>query len=210
VRFLCARRWKILERNVRTPVGELDIVARDGRTLVFIEVKTRRTAAFGAPQEAVGAAQAAADCARRAVVSGPGRKPVGIAAVRRDCRHARGGRGQDRASARRLWPGWRRVATDLSCLQTRLSGRSEPAVRPRGEGWSMEIHLSSYGYFRVAVVAPAHRVADVAFNTEQIRRAVHDADGCRFFLFPVTVPDGLYLWRSVFSAGAHRGSAPRR
>lgn len=48
----------------------------------------------------------------------------------------------------------------------------------------MEIHLSSYGYFRVAVVAPAHRVADVAFNTEQIRRAVHDADGCRFFLFP--------------------------
>jgi putative endonuclease len=54
VQFLCARRWKILERNVRTPVGELDIVARDGRTLVFVEVKTRRSAAFGAPQEAVG------------------------------------------------------------------------------------------------------------------------------------------------------------
>jgi putative endonuclease len=54
VRFLSARRWKILQRNVRTPVGELDIVARDGRTLVFVEVKTRRSAAFGAPQEAVG------------------------------------------------------------------------------------------------------------------------------------------------------------
>ena len=34
-------------------VGELDIVARDGDTLVFVEVKARRTVAFGAPEEAV-------------------------------------------------------------------------------------------------------------------------------------------------------------
>ena len=45
---------KILERNVRTPVGEIDLVARHGRTLVFVEVKTRRGRIFGVPQESVG------------------------------------------------------------------------------------------------------------------------------------------------------------
>lgn len=45
---------KIIERNFRTPVGEVDIIARQGRTLVFVEVKTRRSDAFGTPQEAVG------------------------------------------------------------------------------------------------------------------------------------------------------------
>jgi putative endonuclease len=33
--------YKILERNYRTNVGEIDIIARDGKTLVFVEVKTR-------------------------------------------------------------------------------------------------------------------------------------------------------------------------
>lgn len=54
VRFLRRAGMKILERNLRTPVGEIDIIARQGRTLVFVEVKTRRSAAFGVPQEAVG------------------------------------------------------------------------------------------------------------------------------------------------------------
>jgi putative endonuclease len=40
-----------------TPVGEIDIIARKGKTLVFAEVKTRRSSAYGAPQEAVGAAK---------------------------------------------------------------------------------------------------------------------------------------------------------
>jgi putative endonuclease len=44
----------ILARNWRCPVGELDIVARDGSTLVICEVKTRRSRAYGSPLEAVG------------------------------------------------------------------------------------------------------------------------------------------------------------
>ena len=43
----------IIERNFRCPRGELDIIARDGETAVFVEVKTRRTAALGSPLEAV-------------------------------------------------------------------------------------------------------------------------------------------------------------
>jgi putative endonuclease len=39
---LAAAGWEIVERNARTRYGELDIVARDGRTLVFVEVKAAR------------------------------------------------------------------------------------------------------------------------------------------------------------------------
>lgn len=45
---------KILQRNVHTPVGEIDLVASQRRTLVFVEAKTRRSSAFGSPAEAVG------------------------------------------------------------------------------------------------------------------------------------------------------------
>jgi putative endonuclease len=45
---LVAADWEILERNARTRYGELDIVALDDRTLVFIEVKAgRANSAFG-------------------------------------------------------------------------------------------------------------------------------------------------------------------
>jgi putative endonuclease len=43
----------VLDRNWRCPHGELDLVARDGHTLVFCEVKTRRSDEFGTPAEAV-------------------------------------------------------------------------------------------------------------------------------------------------------------
>jgi putative endonuclease len=54
VRYLRRMGMKILERNLRTPVGEIDVIARQGKKLVFVEVKTRRSDAFGSPQEAVG------------------------------------------------------------------------------------------------------------------------------------------------------------
>lgn len=44
---------RIVARNWRCPDGEIDIVAWDGETLAFCEVKTRRGAAFGSPAEAV-------------------------------------------------------------------------------------------------------------------------------------------------------------
>jgi putative endonuclease len=40
-RYLRDQGYKIIERNFRCEVGEVDIIARDGRTLVFVEVKTR-------------------------------------------------------------------------------------------------------------------------------------------------------------------------
>lgn len=43
----------IVEQNYRTPMGEIDIIAKDGELYVFIEVKTRRGNAYGAPFEAV-------------------------------------------------------------------------------------------------------------------------------------------------------------
>lgn len=53
VRFLQKKGYRIVARNYRTPVGEIDIIARDGDTIVFIEVKTRTDISFGYPFEAV-------------------------------------------------------------------------------------------------------------------------------------------------------------
>ncbi len=46
--------YDILERNYRTKIGELDIIAMKQNTVVFIEVKTRTTNIYGSPPEAVG------------------------------------------------------------------------------------------------------------------------------------------------------------
>jgi putative endonuclease len=54
-RHLVERGWRLLGRNARIGRGELDIVARRGGTLAFVEVKARRTATFGAPEDAVDA-----------------------------------------------------------------------------------------------------------------------------------------------------------
>ena len=43
----------LLDRNWRCPAGEIDLVLRDGQTLVFCEVKTRSSTAYGSPLESV-------------------------------------------------------------------------------------------------------------------------------------------------------------
>jgi putative endonuclease len=52
--FLEAQGMRIVDRNWRCPAGEIDIVALDGDALVIVEVKTRRSLAYGHPFEAVG------------------------------------------------------------------------------------------------------------------------------------------------------------
>jgi len=51
--YLEQQGWVILERNCRFPGGEIDIIAQDGKELVFVEVKTRKGQRFGHPFEAV-------------------------------------------------------------------------------------------------------------------------------------------------------------
>ena len=45
--------YKILARNFKTKIGEIDIIARDKDTISFVEVKTRHSDKFGLPQEAI-------------------------------------------------------------------------------------------------------------------------------------------------------------
>ena len=45
--------YKIIEINYRTKLGEIDIIAKQGETLVFIEVKARKSSRFGRPELAV-------------------------------------------------------------------------------------------------------------------------------------------------------------
>ncbi len=58
-RYLAERGLQILDRNWRCDQGEIDIVAMDESCLVIVEVKTRRSLAFGSPVEAVTAVKAA-------------------------------------------------------------------------------------------------------------------------------------------------------
>ena len=53
VEFLKSEGCTILERNYRTPFGEIDIIAKDDDFIVFVEVKTRRSLRCGNPFEAV-------------------------------------------------------------------------------------------------------------------------------------------------------------
>jgi len=53
VGLLQRKGYTLLQKNFRSRFGEIDIVMRDGDTLVFVEVKTRRSALRGLPEEAV-------------------------------------------------------------------------------------------------------------------------------------------------------------
>ena len=46
-------KYKILATNYKNKIGEIDIIALDKTTIVFIEVKSRETTSFGLPREAV-------------------------------------------------------------------------------------------------------------------------------------------------------------
>jgi putative endonuclease len=55
--YLKKHGYRILSTNFRCKAGEIDIVAADKETLVFVEVKTRSSDQFGTPQEAVTSAK---------------------------------------------------------------------------------------------------------------------------------------------------------
>ncbi len=53
VKFVKKKGFKILKKNYKTPLGEIDIIAQDKDVIVFIEVKTRTSEDFGLPCQAV-------------------------------------------------------------------------------------------------------------------------------------------------------------
>jgi len=53
VRFLNKKGYRVIERNYRCIFGEIDLIARDKDEIVFVEVKSRRSKDFGAPEAAV-------------------------------------------------------------------------------------------------------------------------------------------------------------
>jgi putative endonuclease len=53
VEKLMAAGYTIVAQNYRCAKGEMDIIARDGEDLIFVEVKTRRGDRFGRPEEAI-------------------------------------------------------------------------------------------------------------------------------------------------------------
>lgn len=53
VKYLKEKGYQIIRQNFRCRMGEIDVIARKGTILVFVEVKYRKTASFGYPEEAV-------------------------------------------------------------------------------------------------------------------------------------------------------------
>ncbi|MBU4304490.1 MAG: YraN family protein [Candidatus Omnitrophica bacterium] len=54
VDYLKKHGYRIVEQNYRTKLGEIDIIAQEGSYLCFVEVKTRKNASKGWPEEAIG------------------------------------------------------------------------------------------------------------------------------------------------------------
>lgn len=52
-RYLSHRGFKLIEKNFKKRYGEIDLICIDSKTLVFIEVKTRRSGKFGGSKEAI-------------------------------------------------------------------------------------------------------------------------------------------------------------
>jgi putative endonuclease len=52
-RYLKAQGYQILEENFQSKIGEIDLIAKDGQTICFVEVKTRQSLDQGQPYEAI-------------------------------------------------------------------------------------------------------------------------------------------------------------
>lgn len=52
-KYLAEKGYKILQRNYRCSYGEIDIICSQGEQIIFVEVKTRKSTLYGAPEEAV-------------------------------------------------------------------------------------------------------------------------------------------------------------
>ena len=52
-RFLSRKGYRIIGKNIKTFVGELDLIAKKGVCLIFVEVKTRLSSAFGPPHQSI-------------------------------------------------------------------------------------------------------------------------------------------------------------
>lgn len=52
-KYLKKNGYKIIEKNFRNKIGEIDIIAMDRGVIVFIEVKARKSRAFGSPKDAL-------------------------------------------------------------------------------------------------------------------------------------------------------------
>ncbi len=52
-RYFAANGYAIVTRNWRCPTGELDLIAEKDNTLVFVEVRTRRSSRYGSPEESI-------------------------------------------------------------------------------------------------------------------------------------------------------------
>ena len=53
IQFLEGKGYQVIERNIRTPFGEIDIIAELGGKLFFTEVKTRSNLSFGNPEDSI-------------------------------------------------------------------------------------------------------------------------------------------------------------
>jgi putative endonuclease len=51
--YLTQKGYEVVARNIRTPYGEIDIIAKQGDTTIFVEVKTRTSNTMGLPEESI-------------------------------------------------------------------------------------------------------------------------------------------------------------
>ena len=51
--YLIGRGYEIVARNIRTPYGEIDIIAKQGDITIFVDVKTRTSNKMGLPEESI-------------------------------------------------------------------------------------------------------------------------------------------------------------